>query len=321
MFVQYLIRRAIGGILVVLLATFVVFAFVRIAGDPAALIVGGASSENITIDPQRVAQVRQQLGLDKPLLVQFVDFLAGLVTGGLGNSFVTGRPIAEELRVRLPVTIEIAFLSEFTAWVFALPLGLFSALRRGRFTETLTRVFFFITSAVPAYWLGLLVLIASLMLFGWRPPLGLKSPTQDLATHLQQIVLPVLVLGFVLAAGLVRFIRNAVLEVLQEPFVQVARAKGLAESAVVFRHVLRNAFAPTLAFSGLRVGYLLGGVVIVETTFSLPGLGLFFVDAVARRDFPVIQIAVLILGTAFVIINLLTDIVCSLIDPRLRERG
>ncbi len=242
--------------------------------------------------------MRQELGLNKPLIVQFFDFLKGLVTGGLGKSYVTGRPIADELRVRLPVTIEIAFLSEFMAWVFALPLGLFSALRRGRFTEALTRVFFFVASAVPAYWLGLLALITVLLVF-----------------------LPILVLGFVLAAGLVRFIRNAVLEVLQEPFVQVARAKGLAESTVIFRHVLRNAFAPTIAFSGLRVGFLLGGVVIVETTFNLPGLGLFFVDAVARRDFPVIQIAVLILGTAFVVINLLTDIVTSFLDPRLRERG
>ncbi len=320
MFVQYLIRRAIGGFAVVLLATFVVFAFIRLAGDPAALIVGG-TGENITINPERVAQVRQELGLDRPLIVQFVDFLSGLVTGGFGKSYVTGRPIADELRVRLPLTIELAILSELAAWLFALPLGLFSALRRGRFTEGLTRVFFFVASAVPAYWLGLLVLIFVLLTFGWRPPLGLVSPTRDLGTHLQQIALPVLVLGFVLAAGLVRFIRNAVLEVLQEPFVQVARAKGLAESAVVFRHVLRNAFAPTVAFSGLRVGYLLGGVVIVETTFNLPGLGLFFVDAVARRDFPVIQIAVLILGTAFVVINLLTDIVCSFLDPRLRERG
>ncbi len=320
MFVQYLIRRAIGGILVVLIATFLVFAFIRIAGDPAALIVGG-TGENITINPQRVEQVRQELGLNKPLIVQFFDFLKGLVTGGLGKSYVTGRPIADELRVRLPVTIEIAFLSEFMAWVFALPLGLFSALRRGRFTEALTRVFFFVASAVPAYWLGLLALITVLLVFGWRPPLGLVPPTQDLFTHLQQIFLPILVLGFVLAAGLVRFIRNAVLEVLQEPFVQVARAKGLAESTVIFRHVLRNAFAPTIAFSGLRVGFLLGGVVIVETTFNLPGLGLFFVDAVARRDFPVIQIAVLILGTAFVVINLLTDIVTSFLDPRLRERG
>lgn len=320
MFVQYLIRRALGGFAVVLLATFFVFIFIRLAGDPAALIVGG-TGENITINPQRVEQVRQELGLDKPLIVQFIDFLAGLVTGGFGNSYVTGRPIADELRVRLPLTIEIALLSEFAAWIIALPLGLFSALRRGRFTEGLTRVFFFIASAIPAYWLGLLVLITVLLTFGWRPPLGLVSPTQNLAVHLQQIILPVLVLGFVLAAGLVRFIRNAVLEVLQEPFIQVARAKGLAESTVVLRHVLRNAFAPTLAFSGLRVGFLLGGVVIVETTFNLPGLGLFFVDAVARRDFPVIQIAVLILGTSFVIINLLTDIVCSLLDPRLRERG
>jgi len=320
MFVQYLIRRALGGFAVVLLATFFVFIFIRLAGDPAALIVGG-TGENITINPQRVEQVRQELGLDKPLIVQFFTFLSGLVTGGLGNSYVTGRPIADELRVRLPLTIEIAFLSEFVAWIIALPLGLFSALRRGRFTEGLTRVFFFIASAIPAYWLGLLVLIAVLLIFGWRPPLGLVPPTQNLAVHLQQIALPVVVLGFVLAAGLVRFIRNAVLEVLQEPFIQVARAKGLAESTVVFRHVLRNAFAPTLAFSGLRVGFLLGGVVIVETTFNLPGLGLFFVDAVARRDFPVIQIAVLILGTSFVIINLLTDIVCSLLDPRLRERG
>lgn len=268
-----------------------------------------------------MVQVRQQLGLDKPLPIQFLDFLGGLVTGGLGNSFVTGRPIADELRVRLPVTIEIALLSELTAWFIALPLGLFSALRRGRFTETLTRVFFFATSAIPAYWLGPLVLITVLLVFSWRPPLGLKSPTEDLGAHLQQIALPVVVLGFVLAAGLVRFIRNAVLEVLQEPFIQVARAKGLTETTVVLRHVLRNAFTPTLAFSGLRVGYLLGSVVIVETTFSLPGLDLFFVDAVARRDFPVIQIAVLILGTGFVVINLLTDIACSLLDPRLRERS
>ncbi len=320
MFIQYLIRRAIGGLFTVLLATFLAFTFIRTAGDPAALIVSGGEY-SITINPERVAQVRQELGLDRPLIVQFVDFLSGLVTGGLGKSYVTGRPIADELRVRLPLTIELALLSELTAWLIALPLGLFSALRRGRFTEGLTRVFFFVAAAVPAYWLGLLVLIVVLLTFGWRPPLGLVPPTQDLGTHLQQIALPVLVLGFVLAAGLVRFIRNAVLEVLQEPFVQVARAKGLPESVVVFRHVLRNAFAPTVAYSGLRVGYLLGGAVIVETTFNLPGLGLFFVEAVARRDFPVIQIAVLILGTAFVVINLLTDIVCSFLDPRLRERG
>ncbi len=320
--ILFVMRRLVGGVGVVLLTTVFVFVLLRLVpGDPAAVIVAGTGGENVGYNAERVEEIRKALGLDRPVWVQLIDYLEGLASGDFGVSLVTGRPIAQDLVTRFPVTLEVALLSEVVAWLLALPLGIYAAVRIGSRTEVAVRAIAFVASSVPTYWTGLLVLLFALLVFGWRPPLGIRSPVSDPLGHAQQLILPVVVLGFDRAVGLSRFVRNAFLEVMEEPYVLVARAKGLSELVVLLRHVARNALGPIVSFSGLRLGYLLGGVVIIEAIFNIPGVGQYFVDGAQRRDFPVIQASVLIIGTGFVVLNFVADLLCAILDPRLRGKG
>lgn len=314
----YVLKRSAGGMFVFLLATLLTFAFLRVApGDLALLMLAGPEG-SVAVDPAQVEALRRELGLDRPLIVQYADFITGLARGDWGKSFWTGRPLVDELRARIPVTVEIALLSEAVAWFIAVPMGLISALRRGTLPDALARLIVIVGLAVPNFWFGILVLIFMLRVFGWVPPLGMRSLADDPIAHLQQIALPVFVLGYTLSASLCRLIRGDVLDVLNEPYVTVARAKGLGSFHVIWAHVLRNALFPALTYSTLRIAGLLGGVVVIETVFNIPGLGRFFVDAVLHRDYPAVQVIVAIMAWIYVIINVITDLAYLYLDPRVR---
>jgi len=320
--VSYAIRRLLAGIVVVIVATLGVFLFMRLApGDLALLMLAGPGGQGATsLDPQVLAEIRHQLGLDKPLLLQYLDFLGGLVTGDWGESFWTRRPLADELAARLPITIEIALLSELTAWIIALPLGILAAVRRGGWLDSLVRVVTTIGLSIPIFWLGTLILLALVIGFDWMPPVGIRPFREQPLAHLQQVALPVITLGAALATSQIRLIRAEVLETLGEPYVQTARAKGLHERTVLVHHVLRNALLAPLTYSGVRLGVLLGGIVLVETVFNIPGLGRLLVDAVVRRDYPVVQLVVALQAALFVLINLIVDLAYVIVDPRVRAQ-
>lgn len=319
-FASYALQRFVAGLAVVILATLLVFVFVRLApGDLAILIVAGPGGQG-GVDMRKVEEVRQELGLDRPLLVQYLNFLRGLAQGDWGISYWTRRPLSEELSNRIPITIELALLSEFVAWLIAVPAGMISAVRRGSSIDAAVRLFVTIGLAIPVFWLGTLLLMILVVGFHWTPPLGMRPFREEPIAHLQQIALPVLTLGYVLSASLTRLIRGEMLEILSEPYIQVARAKGLSEAVVLVRHALRNALLPAMTYSAVRLGVLLGGIVVVETLFNIPGLGRFLVDAVLHRDYPALQLLVAMFAAIFVIINFIVDLLYLFVDPRLRQR-
>lgn len=317
-FTIFLTQRLGAGVLVVILSTLAVFLFLRLApGDLAVLIVAGPTGA-AGIDMAKVEEVRRELGLDRPLIVQFAHFAYDFVRGEWGNSYWTGRPLGPELRARIPVTIEIALFSELVAWIIAVPAGIISAMYRGSVADAIVRLLVVVGLSIPVFWLGTLVLLALLLWVGWTPPLGIRTLSNDPMGHLQQVGPAVLCFGYVLSASLARLIRSEVLDVLGEPYVQVARAKGLTSLQILRRHVLRNALMPALTYSSLRVGFLLGGAVVVETVFNIPGMGRYLVDAVLHRDYPAVQIVVAMLACIFVAINIIVDLAYLYLDPRLR---
>jgi len=257
-------------------------------------------------------------GLDLPVHVQFGQWLAAAVQGDLGSSLRTGRPIATDLALRFPVTLELTVLSLVIALVIALPVGVLAALNRGRWLDHLGSVFALLGLSVPGFFLGILLILLFSLELGWLPPAGYVPFGEAPLTNLRHMILPALSLGLILAAATARIVRSTLLEVLGRDYVRTARAKGLAEHSVILRHALRTALIPVVTVVGLQFGQLLGGAVIIEQVFSLPGVGRFALEGINLRDYPVVQGAVLLIAAAFVVVNLLVDVLYTLIDPRVR---
>ncbi len=278
-----------------------------VPGDPVEAMLGeGATAADR-------AALRQALGLDRPAAVQLAAYLAGLARLDLGRSLHGGRPVAELLAERLPATAELALAGWLVAVALAFPLGMAAALRRGSAWDRLATGFAACGISVPNFWLGPLLILAFSIGLGWFPVSGREAPGA--------LVLPALTLGTALAAVLARMVRASLLEVLGEDYVRAARAKGLSEARVLWAHALRNALIPVTTVMGLQLGGLLAGAVITETVFAWPGVGLLLVDAIQRRDFPVVQGCVLLISLVYVAVNLLTDLVYLWADPRVRSGG
>ena len=301
---DFLVRRLLSALVTVVgVATLVFFLIHLIPGDPVDRILGDSAR------PADREALRTALGLDAPVSVQFGGFLAGLVRLDLGNSIVSGRPVVSLIARHLPATLQLAAGALAIALLVAVPLGVIAARRRGTRLDSLAMGFSLLGVSIPNFWLGpMLILVFSLWL-GWTPVSGREG--------LASLVLPALTLGTSLAAVLARMVRSSLLEVLEEDFMRTARAKGLDENTVVWRHGLRNALLPVVTLVGLQLGALLGGAVITETVFSWPGIGLLLVDAIQARDYPVVQGCVLTISTTYVLVNLGTDLVYGVIDPRI----
>lgn len=314
---RYLLRRLVATMPVLIAVSIIVFVIMRVApGDVAQMILSGESGGSAS--PQEVHQLRQQLGLDRPYHVQYVAFLAGLVRLDPGQSLWTSQPVMLELGRRIPITLELALLAVAISWVIALPTGVLSAVFQDTWVDYVFRVFSVAGLALPAFWTGTLVLLLLAQQFHWMPPLGYVSPLDNPRLNIQQFIWPALIIGYATAAILSRITRSAILEVLREDYVRTARAKGLRDAVVVGRHVLKNALAPVLTLSAVQMGNLLGGAVISETIFTLPGVGRFLVDAILHRDYPVVQTIVILFGVVVVALNLLTDLLYAWFDPRTR---
>ena len=295
----------------------VVFVIMRvIPGDVTLLILGGDQTGRI--DPQQLAAMRHQLGLDQPLAVQFGTWLWGVLRLDFGNSLWTGQPVIEEVLIRLPLSLEVAILATIVSVVLAIPLGMLAAMRQDSWVDYVIRVGSIGGQAIPAFWVGILVILFLVIYFGWGPPLEFTPPWVDPWANFQQLVWPVATVGYRYAAVTTRMTRSTVLEVLREDYIRTAWAKGLRERAVVIRHALKNAMLPVITLVGTEFAFLIGGLVVTETVFTLNGVGRFVVDAVAHRDYPVVQALVFLIALCFVVVNLLIDLTYAWFDPRIR---
>ena len=315
---RYFLRRLIATVPVLIVVSLIVFVIMRVApGDVAQMLLSGDSGT--AASAEEVHRLREQLGLDRPYHAQYVTFLAGLVRFDPGKSLWTSEPIMRELGRRVPVTLELALLAVAISWAIALPTGVLSAVFQDTWIDYAFRVFSVAGLALPAFWTGTLLLLLLVQQLHWMPPLGYVSPMDSPRLNIQQFIWPALIIGYATAAILSRMTRSAVLEVLREDYVRTARAKGLRGTVVVGRHVLKNAVAPVLTVSAVQMGNLLGGAVISETIFTLPGVGRFLVDAILHRDYPVVQTIVILFGVVVVALNLMTDLVYAWLDPRTRR--
>jgi peptide/nickel transport system permease protein len=310
---QYLVRRVLGIVPVLFGISIVVFVLIHlIPGDVAQILLGTQATD------EQLATLRRTFGLDRPLPVQYLDWLSHIVRGDFGVSFRTDRPVLPDLVSRFGVTLQLTFMSMVIALLFGIPLGVASAANRGRGSDVATRVLGLLGLSVPNFWLGtLLILFVSLELH-WLPPVGFVSLLDNPWLGFQTLILPALALGTAVAAFIMRMVRSSLLEVLGQDYIRTARAKGLRDYSVLYRHALKNAFIPVLTVIGIQIGYLLGGAVIIESIFSLPGLGRFLLDSVSNRDYAIVQGGVLFIALVFSLVNLSVDLIYGWLDPRIR---
>lgn len=313
--IAYILRRLAFMIPTLLGVSLIVFLFIRLIPGDIVLVLGGARGD---ISPEQRAAMRHELGLDRSLPVQYIDWLSHTVRGDLGESMKTNRPIGPDIISRLPVTLELTMLAAVIGILLGVTTGIVAALRRGTKTEFMAQGLGLIGLSVPDFWLGTLFLLAASRYFGWYPGARYVGILTDPGSNLSIFLLPALAVGIGLSASLMRITRSALLDVLSMGYVTTARAKGLAPSTVLWRHAIKNAMIPIVTVLGLQMGYLLGGVVIVETVFNLPGLGRFTVDAISSRDYPVVQATVLLVTVIVLFINLFVDILYAFLDPRIK---
>jgi peptide/nickel transport system permease protein len=271
-----------------------------------------------TITTERMEELRRLFGLDVPIHLQFGQWFSAAIQGDLGSSLLTGRSVVGDLALRFPVTLELTLLSLLIALVIAIPLGVVAALRRGGPVDLAVSIFALLGLSIPGFFLGILLILLFSLRLDWLPPAGYVPLNEGVVDNLRHMILPSISLGVILAAAVTRIVRSTMLEVLGRDFVRTARAKGLAEGRVTYRHALRNALIPVVTVVGLQFGTLLGGAVIIEQVFSLPGVGRFALEGINLRDYPVVQGAVLLIAGAFIAVNLFVDAIYALIDPRIR---
>jgi peptide/nickel transport system permease protein len=312
---RYLARRAVWTVLALLGVSVLIFFLVRLLPGNIVDIIAGTEGQ---LSRAQRAAVLREFGLDKPLPVQYVLWLGNMLRGNFGWSFRTGQPVAALITSRLPLTIELALLAVLGVAFVGVPLGVAASVSRSLRVRTLVQVIGVLGLSMPNFWIAILLIIAASSLFGWLPALIYVSPWADPWVNLQQMFLPVLSLALGLSAVVVRMTRSSMLEVLGQDFIRVARAKGLSTRAVLLRHTLRNALIPIVTVLGLQTGFLLGGVVITEQIFGLPGLGWTLLNGVYQRDYPVVQGTVMVFAITFVLINLLVDLLYTYLDPRIR---
>lgn len=309
----FVARRILHSAVVLLGVTVLVFAIVQLVpGDPVRIAMG------TRFDPDVYARLREASGLDRPLLEQYLGYLASAVTGDLGVSFRSGEPVTEILLGRLPATVSMAGTGILIALLVSFPLGVFAALRHGRASDTLVRGLSQLGVSIPDFWMAMLFILLFSATLGWLPPSGYVALTEDPAGWARRVAMPALTIGLVAGSILTRYIRSSVLEVLAADHVRTARSKGLRSRVVVGRHVVRNSLIPVLTITGNQLATMLGGVVVVEVVFAWPGLGRLIYDAVLARDYPLLQGAILLVAAIFLLINLLVDLLYGKVDPRIR---
>jgi peptide/nickel transport system permease protein len=313
----YLARRLLALIPTLFFASVIVFVTVRLI--PGSVIDLMLANNPLASEKDRGA-IEAALGLDKPMYVQYFRWVGNALQGDLGRSLWQDTPVTHEIAARLPVTLELALLAMIIAILIALPVGVYSALRQDTAGDYVTRSISILMLAIPSFWLGTLVMVFPSIWWGWAPELRYVGFFQDPVSNLKMMLLPALILGAALAALNMRLVRTTMLEVLRQDYIRTAWAKGLNERLIVTRHALRNALIPVVTLLGIEVAGVIGGAVILEQIFVLPGMGLLLLEAVGVRDYPVITGVFLVVGVAVMLINLLVDLSYGLLDPKVRYR-
>lgn len=311
--IRYVLKRLFGMIVVMFLVVTIVFVIVRVTpGDPAAVMLGPDAT------PQDIAELRTRLGLDQSILQQYVIYIGQMLRGDLGRSIFLNIPVTTALAQRAEPTFFLTMFSLLLAAVIALPVGIYAAYRRGSVIDQASTMVAMTAASVPSFWLGLILIQVFAVRFGIFPVSGYGGPGASFWDRLHHLVLPAVSLGVVSSALILRFTRAAMLDVFNDDYIRTARAKGLAEGRVVLKHALKNALIPILTVLGLTAAVLVAGAVVTETVFALPGVGSLVVSAVLRRDYPVIQGALLVIAGLYVLINFAIDMLYLLVDPRVR---
>jgi len=315
----YIVRRLLALIPTLFFASLIVFVTVRLI--PGSIIDLMLSQNDISADKFSRDQLIAALGLDKPMWEQYIGWIGGiLLRGDFGRSLWQSTPVAELLAARLPVTFELGVMALIVALAVAIPIGAYSAVRQDTAGDYIGRSFSILMLAVPSFWMGTMVMVFPSIWWGWSPEVKFVAFGQDPLHNLSQMVIPAIILGTSLSAVTMRLTRTMMLEVLRQDYIRTAWAKGLSESLIVTRHALRNALIPVVTLIGLQAPLLIGGAVIMEQIFVIPGMGLLLLDAVYQRDYPIITGVFLIVGVAVMIINLLVDLSYGLLDPKVRYR-
>ncbi|MFO7941340.1 MAG: ABC transporter permease [Bacillota bacterium] len=309
---QYAVRKIINAIPILIGVSILVFLLVHLTpGDPAQLLAGPEAYE------EDIEQIRERLGLNDPIHVQYFRFISSAVRLDFGRSFRTNRPVMQDIRNRFPNTIQLALVSVIWAVIFGVAIGVYAGVRPNSVGDSISMGAAIIGVSAPSFWRGLLAMLFFAYWLRWLPASGMDGPVYTIG-GLRTMIMPALTLGTSTAAILARMTRSNMLEVLGEDYIRTARAKGLAERVVVYKHALRNALIPVVTLIGLSIGTLLGGAVITEQVFAWPGIGTLLINGINARDYPMVQACILLIATVFVIVNLIVDLTYSVIDPRIR---
>ena len=316
---QYVLRRLLLFIPTLIGVSIVIFILVRLVpGDIAEILVFDAGNLPPEEVQRQIADIRSDLGLDQPVLVQYSAWMANTLTGNFGYSYWEKRPVREIIADRFPRSMELALMTIAIAVAWAIPLGVISAVKQNTWADHLVRVISISGLSLPLFLTGILMLYLLIALFSWLPPLEYASFWDDPKTNIEQLIWPAIAQALYISAPITRLTRSQMLDVIREDYVRTARSKGLNERVVVYRHALRNAMLPVITFIGWWGGRLLGGIVIMEIIFGIPGMGTSLIDAVNHRDYPTVQAIVFLLAMVFLTINLAIDLLYAVLDPRIR---
>ena len=311
----YVAQRLGIAVLTLLGMSLVIFGLLRLApGDIVDILFAAAGY----VDPEARIEIMRELGLDQPLWVQYLEWMRQILTGDMGKSYRYDLPAWEIIRPLVPVTLELAALSLIVSVVLGVPLGVISAVRQDTGLDYLLRVFSLAGLSMPSFWLGMVIILGLVAWIGWIPPVTYVSPSENLGLHVIQFALPALAVGYRSSALIMRITRSSLLEVMREDYIRTARAKGQSGGVVIWRHALKNAILPVVTVIGIEFAFLIGGLVVTETVFNLPGVARFLVEAILWRDYPVVQNLVMFIAVVVILSNLIVDMLYGVLDPRVR---
>ena len=315
----YVTRRLLLFIPTLILVSFLAFGIMRILpGDPAIAMLGGVEGGEGSFTQEDLDALRREMGTDRAIPVQYGVWVKDLATLNLGESFFYRLSVMDMLRNRVPISVELAILALLMSYVVAVPLGVVSAVRQDTWFDYAARVFTLGGIALPTFWVAILVIYVLARAFNWLPPLAYAALWDDPLTNLQQMIFPALALGYHNMAFAARLTRSSMLEVMREDYIRTARSKGIWEMTVIGRHALKNACLPVVTIVGFQLGRLMGGAVLVEAIFLVPGMGSLLVDGVIQRDYPIVQVIILFIAVMVLVLNLIVDLLYGLLNPRIR---
>ena len=314
---NYIIKRLLLFIPTVIAVSMALFAILRILpGDVAAVIIQAGDPE-VTITEEERIRVTEELGLNRPVHIQYAEWMWGVLRFDLGDSFIIKRPVMEFVKLQVPVTLQVAFLSAILVAVISIPIGVLAAVYQDQWPDYILRGAAILGLAMPSFFIALLTVLILSRFFHWMPPFGFVHLWQDPWVSFQQLLFPALCIGFHSSGSMMRMTRGQMLEVLRDDYIRTARAKGLAERSVIIKHALRNAMLPVVTLFGFQIAFLLGGTVVIEIIFSIPGMGQQLIEATLLRDFPIVQTYVLYIAVIAMLSNLLVDLTYAWLDPRI----